>query len=756
MSVKMLVDAQHPEETRVVILDGAKIQEFDIETSTKKQVKGNVYLAKVTRIEPSLQAAFVEYGGNRQGFLPFSEIHPDYYQIPVADREQLIREEEEREREEEGEVNERQPESLQDEQPSAENPEEEREEGESASGEEDSGQDQEREQEEGHERREAEAGVEVIANDEPYEPERKRRVATRRYKIQEVIKKNQVILIQVVKEERGNKGASLTTYISIPGRYCVLMPNTNRGGGVSRKITDQKERNKLKEVLDSVKINEGISVIVRTAGMGRTKTEIIRDYEYLIRLWDNIRELTLSSNAPALVYEEGNVVKRALRDLYNSKTEEVLIEGEAAHKAAKEFMKMMMPSHANKIKLYKEPTPIFYKYGVEDELLSMHNPVVHLSSGGYIVIAVTEALIAIDVNSGRSTGERNIESTATRTNLEAAEEIARQLRLRDLAGLIVIDFIDMMEVRNRKNVEKSLKEALKMDRARIQVGRISPFGLLEMSRQRLRPSLTEINMHVCAACNGAGIIRSTESTCVQLIHVIENEVSQGGGEGKIIVTTTPEMALYLLNNKRHRITALEQQYNFSLTINADASMPPSQYKIEKIGANGQEKKVISSSEPVAAKKPGHDKKRGRGRDRDRDRDRKFRKERGERDEEREVTHKEEQPQEERQESDEAPEAASEERQPREGEEKRGRGRRRFRRGRGGRGRRDAEGKQDSGSSPHEEGEVIPSSGSYGELREEKSEIRRHHHQPEENFEEREEGSSSSSPPKKGWWRKIIS
>ncbi|HHN72974.1 MAG TPA: ribonuclease E/G, partial [Thermopetrobacter sp.] len=455
---KMLIDASHPEETRVVVVKDDKIEEFDYESAARKQLKGNIYLAKVTRVEPSLQAAFVDYGGNRHGFLAFSEIHPDYYQIPVADREALLREEKD------------------------ENAEEEDNGGEAPVAEEN-----------------GEETVDAVGAEDAMEevPQRRPRKRQRQYKIQEVIKRRQVMLVQVVKEERGNKGAALTTYLSLAGRYCVLMPNTARGGGISRKITDPKDRKRLKKIAQEIAVPEGMGLIIRTAGAQRTKAEIKRDFDYLLRLWENIRELTLKSTAPALIYEEGNLIKRAIRDLYSKDVAEILVEGEGAYREARAFMKMMMPSHARNVKLYREPVPLFARHRVDQQLDSLFSPIAPLPSGGYLVINQTEALVSIDINSGKSTREHSIEDTALKTNLEAAEEIARQLRLRDLAGLIVIDFIDMEEKRNNRAVERRLKEALKSDRARIQVGRISHFGLLEMSRQRLRQGMLENATRPC-------------------------------------------------------------------------------------------------------------------------------------------------------------------------------------------------------------------------------------------------------------------
>ncbi len=486
MARRMLIDASHPEETRVVVVDGTRLEEFDFETATRKPLKGNIYLAKVIRIEPSLQAAFVEYGGNRHGFLAFSEIHPDYYQIPVADREALLREEAE---EDDGPVAARDPDSD-------------------------------------------EEDAVTDDDDDVMEEEvaRRRRRLMRKYKIQEVIRRRQIMLVQVVKEERGNKGAALTTYLSLAGRYGVLMPNTARGGGISRKITTATDRKRLKTVVQGLEVPQGMGLIVRTAGAKRTKAEIKRDYEYLLRLWENIRETTLHSIAPALIYEEEDLVKRAIRDLYDKDIEGVWVEGEAGFKEARDFMRMLMPSQAKKIQLYREPTPLFVKHKVEDHLSQIYSPVVPLRSGGYLVINQTEALVAVDVNSGRATRERNIEATALKTNMEAAEEAARQLRLRDLAGLIVIDFIDMDEAKNNRAVEKKLKDSLKDDRARVQMGKISPFGLMEISRQRRRTGVLEGTTHVCEHCAGTGRVRSVESSALAALRALEVEALKGGGE----------------------------------------------------------------------------------------------------------------------------------------------------------------------------------------------------------------------------------
>ena len=484
----MLVDAIHPEETRIVVTSGNRLEEFDFESASRRQLRGNIYLAKVTRVEPSLQAAFIEYGGNRHGFLAFSEIHPDYYQIPVADREALLRDEEAHDLAE------------------AEMPEPVATAAHADDGDHESDADDASHIEQAPADQEP---VEQIGAGDALEemPERRRQSNARRnYKIQEVIKRRQVMLVQVVKEERGNKGAALTTYLSLAGRYSVLMPNTARGGGISRKITNAADRKRLKDIVGDLEVPPGQGIILRTAGASRTKAEVKRDFEYLQRLWENVRSLTLKSQAPCLVYEEGSLIKRTIRDLYSKEIDEVFVAGDDAYREAKDFMRMIMPSHAKNVQLYKEDQPIFSKYSVENQLDQMFSPQVTLPSGGYIVINPTEALVSIDVNSGRSTKEHNIEDTALQTNLEAAEEVSRQLRLRDLAGLIVIDFIDMMENRSNRAVERKLKDSLKNDRARIQVGRISHFGLMEMSRQRIRFGVVESSTHVCPVCQGTGIV----------------------------------------------------------------------------------------------------------------------------------------------------------------------------------------------------------------------------------------------------------
>jgi len=544
---RMLIDALHPEETRVAVLDGNRLEDIDIEVASRKQLKGNIYLAKVTRVEPSLQAAFVDYGGNRHGFLAFNEIHPDYYQIPVADREALVAE--------------HQADELADEADKSSD--------DKADSSGDNG---------GNGRHD----VEVVGGDDSEEVEVRRPPQLRRnYKIQEVIKRRQILLVQVVKEERGNKGAAVTTYLSLAGRYCVLMPNTARGGGISRKIPAGKDRKRLKSVLSDLEIPEDMGVIVRTAGAERSKAEIRRDYDYLLRLWDNVRQLTLESIAPVLVYEEANLIKRSIRDLYNRDIEEVVVEGDEGYKIARDFMKLMIPSHVKRVKHYREEEmPLFHRYQVENQQDAMHSPTVRLKSGGYIVINPTEALVSIDVNSGRSTRERNIEETALRTNLEACDEVARQLRLRDLAGLVVIDFIDMEVSRNRTQVERRLKDAMRNDRARIQLGRISPFGLLELSRQRLRPSFLETNFQPCPHCNGTGMRRSVESTALHLLRIIEEEGIKRRSD-EVTFHMASDAALYLLNHKRANLSAIESRYSVRIFLNADDELIPPDHRIER-------------------------------------------------------------------------------------------------------------------------------------------------------------------------------
>ncbi len=697
MAKHMLIDATHPEEIRVVVVDGKRLEEFDIELASKKQLKGNIYLAKVTRVEPSLQAAFVEYGGNRHGFLAFSEIHPDYYRIPVADREALLAEEareaaaesareEARDAAAEARTSRRRPgrgqaakaghdaeddtdhsddhyaeadepeggnrvppelwpaqalgfggdrlasgESYDDDeeddahQPDAsaeapgapdpdqedhrdlvqaEHPEEVSTDAEGQTSSPDAPQPSDAEPAGPSEGDNGAAGeathgdaspsvpaeskpvpVEVIGGDEIEEvqPRRQHRGA-RSYKIQEVIKRRQVMLVQVTKEERGTKGAALTTYLSLAGRYCVLMPNTARGGGVSRKISSPVDRKRLKAILEELEIPDGMAVIIRTAGAERSKAELKRDYEYLLRLWDEIRELTLKSTAPSLVYEEANLIKRSIRDLYSRDIEDVIVDGEEGYKVAKSFMRTLTPSHAKRVQLYRDPTPLLHRYQVESQLDAIHNPVVQLKSGGYIVINSTEALVAIDVNSGRATRERNIEETAYKTNLEAAEEIARQLRLRDLAGLIVIDFIDMEESRHNAAVERRLKESMRSDRARIQIGRISAFGLLELSRQRMRPSLFETSTEVCQHCRGTGHVRSTESTVLHVLRSIEDECLKSRNAEGLSIAVPTEVALYILNHKRRILADIELRHGMRIFVTGDDHLIPPEYRVERLKA----------------------------------------------------------------------------------------------------------------------------------------------------------------------------
>jgi ribonuclease E len=707
MADKMLIDATHPEETRVVVLRGNRVEEFDFESANRKQLRGNIYLAKVTRVEPSLQAAFVDYGGNRHGFLAFSEIHPDYYQIPVADRQALLAEEARAQREADdeadnnrgrhrrhrrrganrrGEVKRSEPaagEELAAEEPARELPTSEAVEfpageatleqptpietaetatdlpepvepaplteeaarepiltGEDASASPPAGEPVEAqgeaepaaeapaafaaETEEASEPDEVsaaeaaaveeaaaeeadggEAGengengngedlaeeaeeetVESVGGADALEEVQERLPRFRRqYKIQEVIKRRQVMLVQVVKEERGTKGAALTTYLSLAGRYSVLMPNTARGGGISRKITSAEDRGRLKEIAQELEVPEGMGVILRTAGASRTKAEVKRDFEYLLRLWEQVRDLTLKSMAPTLVYEEGSLVKRSIRDLYSKDIDEIVVAGEEGYKDARDFMRMLMPSHVKNVKLYKDSQPIFTRYGIESQLDAMFSPVVQLRSGGYIVINQAEALVAIDVNSGRATREHHIEDTALKTNVEAAEEIARQLRLRDLAGLIVIDFIDMDEGRNNRTVERRLKDALRHDRARIQVGRISHFGLLEMSRQRIRTSVLESSTEKCPVCGGSGHVRSVSSVALQALRALEEMLIKGATHN-LIVRTRSEVALYMLNHKRAHLRDLEERFRVTLTVSADPTV------------TGQQSYVIDRGEQV--------------------------------------------------------------------------------------------------------------------------------------------------------------
>jgi ribonuclease E len=697
MANKMLIDATHPEETRVVVVRGNRVEEFDFESANRKQLRGNIYLAKVTRVEPSLQAAFVDYGGNRHGFLAFSEIHPDYYQIPVADRQALIDEEERAHRDAEAEADRRagggggggrhhrpprraaerhrhdivqsepvesgpvdgdtahttgvdaggvngevaadqsaepmvpaEPTASEADHPASAEPAPAPVEaaghqpdeapagapdhmtaasetapgpvasdlgGDHGDGHDHHGHDHHDHDHHDHDHNdhdhqdharegngETEGGDEAAGDGEEEEivesvggadvmeevPDRMPRLR-RQYKIQEVIKRRQIMLVQVVKEERGTKGAALTTYLSLAGRYSVLMPNTARGGGISRKITSFQDRKRLKDVAQELEVPEGMGVILRTAGAARTKPEIKRDFEYLLRMWETVRDVTLNSTAPTLVYEEGSLVKRSIRDLYNKDIDEVIVAGEPSYKEARDFMRMLMPSHGKNVKPYHESQPILTRYGIESQLDAMFSPVVQLRSGGYIVINQAEALVAIDVNSGRATREHHIEDTALKTNLEAADEVARQLRLRDLAGLIVIDFIDMDEKRNNRSVERRLKECLKHDRARIQVGRISHFGLLEMSRQRIRTSVLESSTDKCPHCGGTGHVRSVASVALQVLRMIEETLLRGGTHN-LLVRTRSDIAIYVLNHKRAHLRELEERFRITITINADAAM----------------------------------------------------------------------------------------------------------------------------------------------------------------------------------------
>ena len=685
MTKRMLIDANHPEETRVVILDGSKVEEFDFEAASKRPLKGNIYLAKVTRVEPSLQAAFVEYGGNRQGFLAFAEIHPDYYQIPVADRQALLAEQEaEARRRQEDDI-----ESFEITGASSEDAETETEE----DGEEDSGEDQAEmaplvpldaspeepgeseepledapESESPSEDEDTEAvfvnhgGADHVHDEPETKPEAaaealsdyrgdaeveaaelaeenegeiqpvsgggeptelqadestaesvideaapvdddavqeavlegapqeaqalqaqrppQKWVRRKHYKIQEVIKRRQIILVQVVKEERGNKGAALTTYLSLAGRYCVLMPNTPRGGGISRKITNAADRKRLKSAAQGLELPEGMGLIIRTAGENRTKLEIRRDYDYLLRLWDTIREKTLSSNAPACVYEEGDLIKRVIRDLYNKDVQDVVVEGEQGFRNAKDFMRMLMPSHAKHVHHYKDTVPLYQRMHIESQLDSMFSPIVTLKSGGYIVINQTEALVSIDVNSGRATREHSIEETARKTNLEAATEIGRQLRLRDLAGLIVIDFIDMEEGRNDREVEKRLRDAVKNDRARVQIGKISQFGLLEMSRQRLRAGVIAGSTVTCPHCAGTGLVRSTESTALRVLRGLEDE-GEKNRAAAVTVRIANDVAIYILNQKRHELTRIETEHGMEISFVPKEGLAAGTFELER-------------------------------------------------------------------------------------------------------------------------------------------------------------------------------
>jgi ribonuclease E len=693
MPNKMLIDASHPEETRVVVTRGHRVEEFDFESADRRQLRGNIYLAKVTRVEPSLQAAFVDYGGNRHGFLAFSEIHPDYYQIPVSDRQELLEEvanahleEEENHRPRRSRRHQRAEKRRSHDERVADKAPAEIETGAAAeasaheigepntahsSGDEAANvpaiaADDETDAPATAEASSAEAGdsasrenvtaeqtaPRVIASDpagfavvddaapvvektveeeiaardrhqpHPVEPhddeddeEEEEHVEQlggdameevpvrthrprRQYKIQEVIKRRQVLLVQVVKEERGTKGAALTTYLSLAGRYSVLMPNTARGGGISRKITDAGDRQRLKSIAQELEVPEGMGVILRTAGASRTRAEVKRDFEYLLRMWEQVREMTLKSTAPTLVYEEGSLIKRAIRDLYNKDIDEVIVGGDQGYREAKEFMRMLMPSHAKNVQPYRDPQPMFAKYGVEAQLDAMFTNHVTLKSGGYLVINQTEALVAIDVNSGRATREHDIEDTALRTNLEAADEIARQLRLRDLAGLIVVDFIDMEESRNNRSVERRMKEALKNDRARIQIGRISHFGLLEMSRQRIRTGVLEGSTIICPHCAGVGTVRSTSSIALHVLRLLEDALIKSASHN-ITMRTRTEVALYILNQKRANLRELERRFGVAITIAADDSLTGTAYHAMERGEPAVGVPEVSTPQPIA-------------------------------------------------------------------------------------------------------------------------------------------------------------
>ncbi|MGL3822399.1 Rne/Rng family ribonuclease [Sphingopyxis sp. R3-92] len=607
MTTRMLIDARHREETRVAVTKGNRIEEFDFESAEHKQLKGNIYLAKVTRVEPSLQAAFVEYGGNRHGFLAFSEIHPDYYQIPKEDREALLREEAEHA----AAAAQRAEEDLDELEGDVADVEyhDEDDNGDARADRDDDHDDQHDGDDHDSENGDAEEGAEGSeegregnggdrrgrgrgrGNNRKGGRGRGRRddddgenrmSLRRRYKIQDVIRRRQVMLVQVVKEERGNKGAALTTYLSLAGRYCVLMPNTMHGGGISRKISNGADRRKLKAMVDELNLPPTMGCIVRTAGMARTKVEIKRDFDYLARVWDEIREKTLESSAPALIHSDSDLVKRAIRDIYHKDIEEVLVEGDEGYKAAKQFMKLLMPSHARRVKQYADPVSLYQRYGVEDQLAGMLNPVVQLKSGGYLVINPTEALVSIDINSGRSTREHNIEQTAVSTNLEAAHEIARQLRLRDMAGLVVIDFIDMDHGSNVRKVERAMKDALKNDRARIQVGRISGFGLMEMSRQRLRTGVLEASTRPCPHCEGTGLVRTASSAGLSALRLIEEEAARGKGS-RITLRASQEATFYLLNEKRRELREIEELYGVTVEILPDGETEGARMAVEVSG-----------------------------------------------------------------------------------------------------------------------------------------------------------------------------
>ena len=675
MATRMLIDARHQEETRVAVLKGNRIEEFDFESADHKQIKGNIYLAKVTRVEPSLQAAFVDFGGNRHGFLAFSEIHPDYYQIPKEDREALLEaeaeaaEEEARLRDEEedrgempgdeydadDESSEALAEDLaedgleevdtsdKDDVATIEEGQLDRDDDDDDDSEDDAengdGDEKSRGRGRGKRGRGRRQGKGRARTKEVDEARAKRMALRRRYKIQDVIQRRQVLLVQVVKEERGNKGAALTTYLSLAGRYTVLMPNSSHGGGISRKISSASDRKRLKQVVSDLSLPRTMGLIVRTAGLSRTKPEIKRDFDYLARLWDEIRERTLSSSAPALIHSDSDLIKRAIRDIYNREIEEVVVEGEDGYKSAKQFMKLLMPSHARRVKQYSDPVPLFQRYGAEDQLKAMYDPVVQLKSGGYLVINPTEALVSIDINSGRSTKEHNIEQTALHTNLEAAREIARQLRLRDMAGLVVIDFIDQEHHSNTRKVEKAMKEALKNDRARIQVGRISSFGLMEMSRQRLRTGVLEATTRECPHCDGTGLVRTASSAGLSALRLIEDEAAKGKGS-VIRLAASTEAAVYLLNEKRAELMEIEQRYHVTvevvpegedegakMTVSSHGPKPKDAPRFDPIVDDEIEDEVVDESDDEDSDDGNDDRPRkkrrrrrgGRGRNKSRDR-----------------------------------------------------------------------------------------------------------------------------------------
>ncbi len=648
MTTRMLIDARHPEETRVAVLKGNRIEEFDFESADHKQIKGNIYLAKVTRVEPSLQAAFVDFGGNRHGFLAFSEIHPDYYQIPKEDREALLAEEAAHAEEEaalraiaEGEEDfvgdDELGESLADDlagtshdhhhddddhhdddfggltevdtdekdevatiedghvEGAFDHDADEQSEGE--------GDDSSRRGGRGRgRRRQGSSGGNRGHAKEADELRAKRMALRRRYKIQDVIQRRQVLLVQVVKEERGNKGAALTTYLSLAGRYCVLMPNSSHGGGISRKINSSSDRKRLKTIIAEMDLPKSMGCIVRTAGLSRTKVEIKRDFDYLARLWDEIRETTLGSTAPALIHSDSDLIKRAIRDIYNKDIEDVVVEGEGGYRAARDFMKLLMPSHAKRVKHYADPVPLFQRYGAEDQLTAMYDPEVQLKSGGYIVINPTEALVSIDINSGRSTKEHGIEATALNTNLEAAREIARQLRLRDMAGLVVIDFIDMEYSSNVRKVEKAMKDALKNDRARIQVGRISSFGLMEMSRQRLRTGVLEATTRGCPHCDGTGLVRTASSAGLSALRLIEEEAAKGKGSIVSLYAST-EAAVYLLNAKRSDLAEIEHRYGVRVEVLPEGENEGAKMRV---GSSGPRPEFTPVFEPIVIEEDDDD------------------------------------------------------------------------------------------------------------------------------------------------------